>query len=115
MTAVFARPPVLGRTVALVSQPDGRLLQLSTRISSFVVTRLDRDGRPDPSFGDAGVATVGLTDQAVLGRALARQPDGRILLFGTAKQPGPIRLALVRLTADGRLDQSFSRGTAGSP
>jgi hypothetical protein len=30
------------------------------------------------------------------------------LLFGMAKQPGPIRLALIRLTADGRLDPSFS-------
>jgi len=107
-TGGLARPPVFGRAVSLLSQPDGRLLLLTTRISSFVVTRLDRDGRLDPSFGDAGVATVGLADQAVLGRGLALQPDGRILLVGTAKQPGPVRLAVVRLTAGGRLDQSFS-------
>lgn len=50
----------------------------------------------DPGFGDGGRVTAGLTGE---GRALALQPDGRILALG--------RRELARFNADGTLDASF--------
>lgn len=79
---------------------DGRLL---TAGEVTGVTRLNADGRVDPSFA-TGLAGP---DGAV--RALAMHPDGRVLIGGAfTTVHGVARRAVARLNADGTLDPSFA-------
>jgi uncharacterized delta-60 repeat protein len=50
--------------------------------------RLRADGSLDPRFGDDGMARTWFGRRLATARALALQPDGRILLAGYAKLPG---------------------------
>lgn len=61
--------------------------------------RLRADGSLDPRFGRQGMARVGFGRQLATARAVALQPDGRILLAGFAKPPGSgdTDFAVVRL------------------
>lgn len=100
----------------LAVQPDGKILVAGTRQpggtndGSIVVARLNADTSLDTSFGDAGLAIVnvspGLLDEA---RALALQPDGKIVVAGYATF-NDYAFALVRLTATGQLDAGFGSG-----
>lgn len=89
--------------------------------ADFMLARLDSAGRPDPAFGVGGVATTdfgsGSYDHAW---AMARQPDGHVVLggysFRTAAGAGEVapygsdNLALARYRPDGTLDRSFGDG-----
>ena len=100
------------RPAALAVQPDGKLLVAGgARDGEALVVRFLDNGRFDPSFGTAGVARVAF-GLPVAVRGVAPQPDGRILLAGTATpEPGRERGAVMRLLADGSADPSF--GAAG--
>ena len=99
-------------------QPDGRLIVAgrTTSTTGFAVARLEPDGRLDVTFdGDgklrADLFATGLRE----GRALALQPDGKILIAGAAI-PGNGDFALVRLHQDGAFDSSFDAdGIATTP
>ncbi|MEN9678359.1 MAG: hypothetical protein RIS76_4255 [Verrucomicrobiota bacterium] len=94
------------RAVAVL--PDGRIVAAGFAASGvfnvdfLVVCRL-ASGAPDLSFGKGGYATVdfGGTDEAY---AVAVQSDGKIVVAGTTG----LDFALVRLTASGALDTTFS-------
>jgi uncharacterized delta-60 repeat protein len=93
-------------------QPDGKVLLMGRHLDGdwdFIVLRLNADGSPDTGFGTNGirVQSVGAGDDN--GYAMALQPDGRIILIGDTRQPGgEWNVALVRLTADGMPDDTFS-------
>jgi uncharacterized delta-60 repeat protein len=106
----------LNQANAVVAQADGKIVVSGTSCLSgrdpnypnwdFVVVRYNADGSLDLTFGEGGVV---LTD---LGRyddayALALQENGRILVVGTRDFA---KLALVRYTTRGTLDQSFGTG-----
>jgi uncharacterized delta-60 repeat protein len=84
-------------------------------LSNFAVARLNTDGSPDLSFGDAGklITEFGAASNA---HDLAIQPDGKIVVSGEVQVPfiGPgfptdfSDLALARYNADGSLDTSFN-------
>jgi uncharacterized delta-60 repeat protein len=68
------------------------------------------DGQPDPAFGAGGTLTL----DAFVGADLAIQPDGRLLLVGTAdttppgSPPGSVtELSAMRLEPDGTPDATF--------
>ena len=64
----------------------------------------------DPTFGTGGTAPT--PARPAIGRTVAVQPDGRIVLAGVvASTPLGVDLAVVRLLADGTPDPSF--GTNG--
>ncbi len=94
---------------ALALQGDGKLLvggQIDGTYNVDVgVARYYPDGDLDPSFGTNGWVRTDLLgeDQAA---AIAIQPDGKILLAGTAVSD----FALVRYTVDGVLDSTFGVG-----
>jgi len=98
--------------VAHVGQPVNTALALpgggfllgtgeyATGTSTGTVVRLLADGRPDATFAQP------TCDGEVL--AIARQPDGRILVGGDYQNAGGVfRPGLLRLNADGTLDESF--------
>jgi uncharacterized delta-60 repeat protein len=111
----------LGVWVALARLPDGKLLLGGTYDAGaptgqdMVVARLDTDGRLDNSFSFDGKVeiVVGPGDSMDTLFDLLVQPDGRIVLAGTAESPDPadgIDMAIVRLNADGSFDGSFGAG-----
>lgn len=95
-------------------QPDGRIVVVGTAESAggsdLFVARLLSAGTLDPSFGTGGVTTIDLGAEDE-GNALLLQPDGRIVVAGTAgaspETLGEDVFAVLRLTADGHLDPTF--------
>jgi len=102
---------------AILIQPDGRLVAVGSATTlntyvDFAAARFLPDGGLDASFGTGGrVRTdfgLGGFDQA---RSAVLQPDGKIVAVGTTISPSGAmqRFALVRYTANGRLDRTFHR------
>ena len=98
-----------GRGVAI--QPDGRIVVAGSGgdPARFAVSRLLPDGALDPSFGAGGTVTTALGDFAEA-RAVAVQPDGKIVAVGAAKGAANGDFAFVRYRADGTPDPGFGGG-----
>jgi uncharacterized delta-60 repeat protein len=97
-----------GAFTGLRQQADGHLLATSPTVAGWSVTRLDGDGVVDVSFGVGGVATVPFGTYTGGPSAIAQQPDGKILLGGSANGvTGFTDFVVARLDADGVLDASF--------
>ena len=62
-------------------QPDGKIVIAGSSSGRFAVARLHPDGSPDAAFGAAGKATVDF-GVATFAHAVARQPNGRIVVAG---------------------------------
>ncbi|HEX3623627.1 MAG TPA: hypothetical protein VHT97_15035 [Acidimicrobiales bacterium] len=104
-----------GATAAAVAlQPDGRIVVVGSAntesvtypLSLVAVSRLDPAGRIDPTFNGGNLLLVQGGGPEASGRAVALQPDGRIVVTGTGRGT-----MVIRVMPDGSLDQSF--GTAG--
>lgn len=96
---------------ALVLQPDGKILIGGdfTDVDGTPangVARLNADGTVDPAFDTgAGPASLGYSSAV---RALALQPDGKILVGGSFTSFGGLpREYLCRLLPDGTVDPTF--------
>ncbi len=98
----------------LLVQPDGRIVAVGAAEDAMGAVRYLPDGTLDPSFGGgdglANLERVGYDCRSA--DAVARQPDGKLVLVGTigcGGEAGDTQLAVVRLNADGSLDRSFDR------
>lgn len=100
-------------------QPDGRIV-LAGRANvggadpgpRVAIARLLPDGTPDASFGGGdGVVTIKAGDGGEA-RAIVQQADGKLLAVGTtdADWGAMPRWSLVRVDADGALDDGFGDG-----
>jgi uncharacterized delta-60 repeat protein len=91
----------------LVQPQDGKIVVAGTADGSqmMTVSRLMRNGSPDPTFDGDGTATIGFA--AVLTTGAALQPDGKIVVAGSSSGD----FAVARLNRDGSPDAGF--GTAG--
>ena len=115
-----------GTGVAL--QPDGKIIWVGSQNTpgfpafgtfSFAVARFTANGSLDTSFGTGGQASVEFFAPPMQGaqefaRAVLVQPDGKILVAGSARQGqirfAPIQGAIARFNANGTLDTSFGAG-----
>jgi uncharacterized delta-60 repeat protein len=107
----------LGQSLAyaVAQQGDGKLVVAGAQRlgratgTAFTVTRLLPSGALDPAFGVGGAVTVdfGATAQA---RALAVQPDGKVIVAGSSGEGPASRFALARLNGDASLDPAFGSG-----
>jgi len=69
------------------------------------------DGDLDPTFGSGGKVITDFNGRSNGGRALALQPDGKIVAVGSVlSAQGPPDMAVVRCNPDGSLDTSFGSG-----
>jgi uncharacterized delta-60 repeat protein len=109
---------------AVAVQRDGRIVVAGSSYNGadydFAVVRYRPDGALDRTFGSGGIVTTDIagTDDEV--RAIAVQPDGKIVVAGYAAERGYTGVnvepddesawALVRYTRDGRLDPTFGTG-----
>jgi uncharacterized delta-60 repeat protein len=91
-------------------QLDGKILLAGTSRNDFALVRYNPDGSLDTTFsGDGWVRTdfLGSADEA---KAVAIQPDGRIIVAGYAMNGTHYDFALLRYLANGSLDTSFGVG-----
>src|SRR4029077_5481447 len=86
---------------------------------SFAVARFNANGTLDASFGTGGRDSVEFSAPPMQGaqefaRAVLVQPDGKILVAGSARQGqirfAPIQGAIARFNPNGTLDTSFGAG-----
>jgi uncharacterized delta-60 repeat protein len=112
----FGHSTDLANAVAI--QPDGKLVVVGTSYTGdfsgedFAVVRYDSEGHLDRSFGKHGKVTTDFPGLAAVAATVVLQPDGKILVAGTAFPEfvfaGTIEVA--RYDADGTLDPSFGSG-----
>ena len=109
-------------------QPDGKILWVGSQSNpgfpgggtfEFAVARFNADGSLDTSFGAGGRASTEFFAPPLQGAqefaaAVLVQPDGKILVAGSARQGqnkfAPAQGALARFNANGSLDTSFGAG-----
>jgi uncharacterized delta-60 repeat protein len=101
----------------IAMQADGSFIVAGTthgaepHSANFAVARLTADGRLDTAFAAAGKTIVsfdrdkGAGDDNVY--AMTLQPDGAIVLAGSAETADGIEAAVARLNPDGTLDTTF--------
>ena len=102
-----------GRSVAI--QSDGKIVvagfSLIDAHYEFSLIRYTNAGVLDASFGSSGVVTTPIGTDAV-GRSVALQSDGKIVVAGRCVSGGGSLFALTRYTSTGALDTSFGSGGA---
>lgn len=96
---------------AVAIQPDGKIVVAGETIpttgsANYAVVRVTNLGVPDPTFGTDGKATVDFQGQNDQARAVALQPDGKIIIVGYAVS-GAGDWGVLRLTDTGLPDPTF--------
>ena len=93
---------------ALALQPDGRIVVAgsSTANTAAVVYRVNPDGALDPGFGGDGVVRLDEGRDA-FAYALTLQPNGKIVVAGSATVSDNADAIVHRLNANGSLDAGF--------
>lgn len=113
---------------ALALQKDGKSVVAGIAFDEhdfgFALARYNPDGRLDPGFGTGRKVTTAIgirsdethpfgplyTHKTVCRLCgVAIQPDGKIMVTGSALSEGRFTFALVRYNADGSLDKSFGK------
>ena len=112
---------------AVAVQPDGKILAAGVSASSWKSTngfppydvalaRYRASGRLDTTFGAGGRVLTGLGSTYDYARAVAIQPDGKIVVVGDSGPLPPIEnwvpedFLVMRYTSAGTLDSSFGTG-----
>ncbi len=110
---VFPKDISLDSTVSrIILQPDGKILVSGAFTSAGgrtrkQIVRLNSDSSLDPSFVNSNIVTTYPTLGRIYGIAL--QTDGKILVGGDITSVNGIaRTAVIRLNADGTLDNAFN-------
>jgi uncharacterized delta-60 repeat protein len=102
---------------ALLIQPNGKIVAAGNAFCGhychwIALARYDPDGSLDTSFGYGGT-TTGSIVASDLAQAVARQPDGRIVVAGSTNHALDAgQSLLVRYTQRGTLDGGFGSGGA---
>ena len=96
----------------LALQPDGKIVLFGYSFVSgngldFSVARLNANGSIDDTFDTDGRVIVGVSTRSDIPGKVLVQPDGKLVLVGTATVGGAQDNALVRLNANGSLDPTF--------
>ena len=110
---------------AAARQPDGKVILAGTKVNlvfgrliefSLAVIRLNDNGALDSEFGAGGlfVWPGGENIRSHLATSLALEPDGRIIVAGTRTivvgETSEKNLMVLRLLANGSMDESFGAG-----
>ncbi len=94
---------------ALMLQPDGKIIEVGVSGKDITLLRYTIKGKPDTSFGEAGVVVTNLTGE-VRANSVALQTDGKIVVAGnqpTIYSGDSYNFFLVRYNTNGSLDKGF--------
>jgi uncharacterized delta-60 repeat protein len=110
-------PNGLGGTAeAMIIQPDGKIVLAGTAQESatsfnsvFALARYNTNGSLDTTFDGDGRVTTPFPNASATARALAIQPDGKLVTAGISTDSTTFNnaFALARYNTDGSLDASF--------
>lgn len=113
----------LSSSSVLKLQADGKVLVAGSSLTQhwwpippvrrwdFAVARYLPTGRLDPTFGSGGAAVHAVGDVSEdFASDMALQPDGKIVVVGSAHVRYPADIGLLRLNADGSRDNDFGDG-----
>lgn len=101
---------------SMALQDDGKIILAGsvyhqfTTFDDFAMVRLNADGSPDNTFGNAGFVSTDIDQGWDLANAIVIQPDGKILLGGMGYTSNLRKFCVVRYNTDGTLDPSFGSG-----
>jgi uncharacterized delta-60 repeat protein len=108
--------PSIDIAYAMAVQVDGKIVMAgecnSQSRNAFCALRYNTDGTLDTSFNGSGTVLTLLGDSSASAKAVAIQPDGKIVLAGVCFSGGGFRFCALRYNADGSVDGGF--GTGGS-
>lgn len=77
----------------------------------IVLARYNAEGRPDTTFGDAGVVLTDVAGDSDFSKDMVLQDDGKIVVVESSRLTGGMSAEMViRYTADGSLDPTFGEG-----
>lgn len=105
-----------GTSIAI--QPDGKIVGVGWEYnhraipyySAILLFRLNTDGSPDTTFGQARTGRL-LIEKGYDGATVLVQQDGKIVVVGTLLIPQvSVTLLIARYNPDGSLDSSFGTG-----
>jgi uncharacterized delta-60 repeat protein len=115
-TAVNKSNPTTANAVAV--QPDGKVLAVgytqvgsltsTTADNEFALVRYNANGSLDSTFGKGGIVTTNPTRYNDTLRAVALQPDGKIVVAGSTYNQGVSQFGVARYNPDGSLDKTFN-------
>ncbi len=98
--------------LAVALQSDGKIVVVGDSTIGgqldFAIVRYNVNGSLDTSFNGTGKATTDFDIGNDLGKSVAVQADGKIVVAGWAHAGGTHVFGLVRYTASGFLDSSFN-------
>jgi uncharacterized delta-60 repeat protein len=102
---------------AVAIYPDGKILVAGTSRSTtedfvydIALARYNPDGSLDQTFGNGGLVKTDFNEMESA-RAVAIQPDGKIVVAGSISRfDGTSDFAVIRYNEDGTLDSSFGQG-----
>lgn len=112
----FGAHTFYGTAEAVAIQPDGKVVVAGevvprgSRTTNLAVVRYNSDGSLDRSFGTGGRVVTQVGERDSYGAAIVVQPDGKIVVAGRAAVGLRGVAALVRYSADGKLDPGFGHG-----
>ena len=114
VTAVVTNLTV-GRDSAadMAIQANGKIVVVGRTVGLpyLALVRYRTDGRLDTTFGGNGIVTTNLAKREDSASAVAIQPDGKIVVVGTANIASVNYVfAIARYERDGTLDAQFGRG-----
>lgn len=97
---------------AVAVQPDLKIVAAGgdSTTNSVLVVRLLPNGAMDPSFGSGGQVTTSFPGGFGEARAVALQPDGKIVVAGAVDGDGNSDFLVARYNSDGSPDGSFGGG-----
>ncbi len=102
---------------AVAVQSDGRIVVVGAHIvagqekEDLLALRYNPDGQLDTDFGDGGVFTYRYAgDHPDYGNFVTLQSDGKIVVTGSVYDGQSFKILLLRLNADGSLDNGFGTG-----
>jgi uncharacterized delta-60 repeat protein len=119
-TAIVANGGPVDAMEGVAIQSDGKIVVAGhtskppSNFDDFVVARFNADGSADTSFGTGGMVITDFAGSTDSAHALAIQPDGKIVVAGTATH-GSVTFADsdfagVRYLSNGSLDARFGSG-----
>jgi len=96
-------------------QSDGKIVAAGSSFKGlgydFALVRFNTDGTPDSLFGTGGIVTTAIGSSYDVARAVAIQPDQKIVAVGYASSDATgYDFAAVRYNTDGTLDSGFGSG-----